>query len=125
MYRIYVPYPFQWGTPTFDVTEVFMMLSTGSFLATARYGSATPVSPSVLSRGIGWLGFGTFIGSMCGTVTGFAASVENSGALALTKVGSQRVIQTSAGFMPFFSVFGKKSRLVLYLLSRMSSFMFN
>ncbi|KAM0043779.1 putative xanthine/uracil/vitamin C permease [Helianthus debilis subsp. tardiflorus] len=111
---IYVPYPFQWGTPTFDVTEVFMMVvasfistieSTGSFLATARYGSATPVPPSVLSRGIGWLGFGTFIGSMCGTVTGFAASVENSGALALTKVGSRRVIQISAAFMIFFSVF--------------------
>ncbi|KAJ0765721.1 putative xanthine/uracil/vitamin C permease [Helianthus annuus] len=113
---IYVPYPFQWGTPTFDVTEVFMMVvasfistieSTGSFLATARYGSATPVPPSVLSRGIGWLGFGTFIGSMCGMVTGFAASVENSGALALTKVGSRRVIQISAAFMIFFSVFGK------------------
>ncbi|MFS7909231.1 putative xanthine/uracil/vitamin C permease [Helianthus anomalus] len=50
---------------------------------------------------------------------------ENSGALALTKVGSQRVIQISAAFMLFFSVFGKKSRLFLYLLSRGSSFMFN
>ncbi|KAK1432328.1 hypothetical protein QVD17_09223 [Tagetes erecta] len=113
---IYVPYPFQWGTPTFDVGEVFMMIvasfvssieSTGSFLATSRYGSATPVPPSILSRGIGWLGFGTFVGSMCGTVTGLAASVENCGALALTRVGSRRVIQISSAFMIFFSVFGK------------------
>ncbi|KAF5775042.1 putative S1 domain, XPG/Rad2 endonuclease, XPG-I domain, nucleic acid-binding protein [Helianthus annuus] len=46
---------------------------------------------------------------MCDTVTGFAASVENSGALALTKVGSQRVIQISAAFMLFFSVFDESS----------------
>ncbi|KAI3788563.1 hypothetical protein L2E82_01333 [Cichorium intybus] len=113
---IYVPYPFQWGTPTFDVGEVIMMIvasfissieSTGSFLATARYGSATPVPPSVLSRGIGWLGVGSFIGGMCGNVTGFAASIENCGALALTRVGSRRVVQISAAFMIFFSVFGK------------------
>ncbi|XP_076924953.1 putative nucleobase-ascorbate transporter 10 [Bidens hawaiensis] len=113
---IYMPYPFQWGTPTFDIEEVLMMVvasfvstieSTGSFLATARLGSATPVPPFVLSRGVGWLGFGTFLGSMCGTVTGFSASVENCGALTLTRVGSRRVIQISAGFMIFFSVFGK------------------
>ncbi|KAL8231890.1 hypothetical protein R6Q57_001668 [Mikania cordata] len=113
---IYVPYPFQWGTPTFDAGDVFMMIaasivssveSTGSFLATARYGSATPVPPSILSRGVGWLGLGTFIGSICGTVTGLAVSVENCGALALTRVGSRRVIQISAAFMIFFSVFGK------------------
>ncbi|KAK9069488.1 hypothetical protein SSX86_011392 [Deinandra increscens subsp. villosa] len=113
---IYVPYPFQWGTPTFDVGDIFMMIaasfvssieSTGSFMATARYGGATPVPPSILSRGIGWLGLGTFIGSMCGTVTGFATSAENCGALALTRVGSRLVIQISAVFMIFFSVFGK------------------
>ncbi|KAL4587290.1 hypothetical protein LXL04_000158 [Taraxacum kok-saghyz] len=113
---IYVPYPFQWGTPTFDIGEVITMIvasfissieSTGSFIATARYGSATPVPPSVLSRGIGWLGVGSFIGGMCGNITGFAASIENCGALAFTRVGSRRVIQISAAFMIFFSVFGK------------------
>ncbi|KAI3706007.1 hypothetical protein L1987_76259 [Smallanthus sonchifolius] len=113
---IYVPYPFQWGSPTVDAGEVFIMIvaslvssieSTGSFLATARYGGATPVPPSILSRGIGWLGFGTFIGGLCGSVTGLGASVENCGALAITKVGSRRVMQISAGFMIFFSVFGK------------------
>ncbi|KAJ0694698.1 putative XPG/Rad2 endonuclease, XPG-I domain, PIN-like domain superfamily [Helianthus annuus] len=34
---------------------------------------------------------------------------ENSGALALTKVGSQRVIQISAAFMLFLSVFDESS----------------
>ena len=29
--------------------------STGTFIAASRFGSATPVPPSVLSRGVGWL----------------------------------------------------------------------
>lgn len=32
---------------------------------------------------------------------------ENVGLLALTRVGSRRVVQISAGFMVFFSVLGK------------------
>ncbi|XAR48430.1 hypothetical protein NMG60_11031252 [Bertholletia excelsa] len=113
---IYIPYPFQWGTPTFRAGEAFAMMaaslvasveSTGTFLATSRYGSATPVPPSVLSRGVGWLGFGTLLAGLFGSVTGSTASVENAGLLAITRVGSRRVIQVSAGFMMFFSILGK------------------
>ncbi|XP_024029033.1 putative nucleobase-ascorbate transporter 10 [Morus notabilis] len=113
---IYMPYPFQWGSPTFNAGETFAMMaaslvslfeSTGTFFATARYGSATPVPPSVISRGVGWLGIGTLLNGMFGSLTGTTASVENAGLLALTKVGSRRVIQISAGFMIFFSVLGK------------------
>ncbi|XP_065636346.1 putative nucleobase-ascorbate transporter 10 [Quercus suber] len=114
--RVYIPYPFQWGSPTFHAGEAFAMMaasfvstfeSTGTFFATARYGSATPVPPSVISRGVGWLGVGVLLNGMFGCVTGACASVENAGLLALTRVGSRRVIQISAGFMIFFSVFGK------------------
>ncbi|KAK1378790.1 hypothetical protein POM88_025534 [Heracleum sosnowskyi] len=58
----YIPYPFQWGAPTFTTGEAFAMIvssfvasieSTGTYIATARYGSATPVPPSIMSRGIG------------------------------------------------------------------------
>ncbi|KAJ7979458.1 Nucleobase-ascorbate transporter-like protein [Quillaja saponaria] len=113
---IYIPYPFQWGSPTFNAGEAFAMVaasfvslfeSTGTFFATARYGSATPVPPSVISRGAGWLGIGVLLNGMFGSVTGSTASVENAGLLALTKVGSRRVIQISAGFMILFSLFGK------------------
>ncbi|KAM3688485.1 hypothetical protein ACB098_10G156900 [Castanea mollissima] len=113
---VYIPYPFQWGSPTFHAGEAFAMMaasfvstfeSTGTFFATARYGSATPVPPSVISRGVGWLGVGVLLNGMFGCVTGACASVENAGLLALTRVGSRRVIQISAGFMIFFSVFGK------------------
>lgn len=30
------------------------MQSTGAFIAVSRYASATPVPPSILSRGVGW-----------------------------------------------------------------------
>ncbi|XP_004292763.1 PREDICTED: putative nucleobase-ascorbate transporter 10 [Fragaria vesca subsp. vesca] len=113
---IYIPYPFQWGSPTFNAGEALAMVaaslvslieSSGTFYATARYGSATPVPPSVVSRGVGWLGVGVFLNGMFGSLTGTTASVENAGLLALTRVGSRRVIQISAGFMIFFSIFGK------------------
>ncbi|CAA2989982.1 nucleobase-ascorbate transporter 10, partial [Olea europaea subsp. europaea] len=71
-------------------------LSTGLYLEAARYGSTTPVPPSVISRGIGWL-----------AVTGATATAENVGHLALTKAGSRRVVQISAAFMIFFSILGK------------------
>ncbi|KAE9457254.1 hypothetical protein C3L33_10843, partial [Rhododendron williamsianum] len=91
---LYIPYPFQWGRPTFQAGEAFAMMaasfvasleSTGTFLATARYGSATPVPASVVSRGVGWLGFGTLLSGLFGTVTGCTASVENAGLLAMTR----------------------------------------
>ncbi|GKV12321.1 hypothetical protein SLEP1_g23480 [Rubroshorea leprosula] len=49
--------------------------STGTFFAAARYGSATPVPPPVISRGTGWLGVGVLINGMFGCITGTTASV--------------------------------------------------
>ncbi|KAK8513372.1 hypothetical protein V6N12_052564 [Hibiscus sabdariffa] len=105
---IYFPYPFQWGSPTFNAGDAFVMMapalvslfeSTGTFFAAARYGSATPVPPSVISRGAG-------ISVMLTSKT-LPFNSENVGLLALTRVGSRRVIQISAGFMIFFSIFAK------------------
>ncbi|XP_010254659.1 PREDICTED: nucleobase-ascorbate transporter 6-like [Nelumbo nucifera] len=113
---IRVPYPFQWGAPTFDAGEAFAMMmasfvalveSTGTFIAVSRYASATPLPPSILSRGVGWQGVGILFSGIFGTVNGSSVSPENAGLLALTRVGSRRVIQISAGFMLFFSVLGK------------------
>lgn len=113
---IRVPYPFQWGAPSFDAGEAFAMMmtafvalveSTGGFIAVSRYASATPLPPSILSRGIGWQGIGILLSGLFGTVTGSSVSIENAGLLAVTRVGSRRVVQISAGFMIFFSVLGK------------------
>ncbi|MBA0798781.1 hypothetical protein Gohar_009340, partial [Gossypium harknessii] len=81
--------------------------STGTFLAVARYASATPMPPSILSRGIGWQGIGILFSGIFGTGNGSSVSVENGGLLAMTRVGSRRVVQISAGFMIFFSILGK------------------
>ncbi|XP_078443385.1 nucleobase-ascorbate transporter 6-like [Wolffia australiana] len=111
-----VPYPFQWGAPTFNAGEAFAMMaasfvalveSTGAYIAVSRYSSATPLPPSVLSRGIGWQGVGILLSGLFGTVNGSSVSIENAGLLALTRVGSRRVAQIAAGFMIFFSILGK------------------
>ncbi|CAN6274436.1 unnamed protein product [Urochloa humidicola] len=113
---IRVPYPFQWGAPSFNAGEAFAMMaasfvalveSTGAFIAVSRYASATPIPASVLSRGIGWQGIGILLDGLFGTGNGSSVSVENAGLLALARVGSRRVVQISAGFMIFFSILGK------------------
>ncbi|KAL8518962.1 hypothetical protein ACS0TY_010062 [Phlomoides rotata] len=113
---IRVPYPFQWGAPTFNAGESFAMMatsfvalveSTGGFIAVSRYASATPMPHSVLSRGVGWQGVGILFSGIFGTGNGSSVSVENAGLLGLTRVGSRRVIQISAGFMIFFSILAK------------------
>lgn len=113
---IKIPYPLQWGAPTFDAGHSFGMMSavlvsliesTGAYKAAARLASATPPPAHVLSRGIGWQGIGILFDGLFGTGIGSTVSVENIGLLGSTRVGSRRVIQISAGFMIFFSILGK------------------
>ncbi|KAH1211719.1 Nucleobase-ascorbate transporter 1 [Glycine max] len=110
------PYPFQWGPPTFSVGHSFAMMSavivsmvesTGAYMAASRLAIATPPPAYVLSRGIGWQGIGVLLDGLYGTAIGSTISVENVGLLGLTRVGSRRVVQISAGFMIFFSILGK------------------
>ncbi|CAH9144591.1 unnamed protein product [Cuscuta epithymum] len=116
-----IPHPLQWGTPIVNAGEIIVMIasafvalveSTGAFVAAARFGSATHPPPSVISRGIGWLGMGILFDGLWGTGIGSTVAVENVGLLALTRVGSRRVIQISAIFMLFFSVLGKFGAVV-------------
>ncbi|KAH9797364.1 nucleobase-ascorbate transporter 2 [Citrus sinensis] len=113
---IKIPYPLQWGAPTFDAGHAFGMMaavlvslieSTGAYKAASRLASATPPPAHVLSRGIGWQGIGILLSGLFGTLSGSSVSVENVGLLGSTRVGSRRVIQISAGFMIFFSMLGK------------------
>ncbi|KAL5076225.1 hypothetical protein RYX36_015209 [Vicia faba] len=110
------PYPLQWGPPTFSAGHSFAMMSavlvsmvesTGAYKAASRLAIATPPPAYVLSRGIGWQGIGILLDGLYGTGTGSTVSVENVGLLGLTRVGSRRVVQISAGFMIFFATLGK------------------
>ncbi|CAD6270730.1 unnamed protein product [Miscanthus lutarioriparius] len=112
---IRLPYPLQWGLPTFSADHSFGMMaavvvslieSTAAFQAAARLASATPPPPFVLSRGIGCQGIGLLFDGLFGTVSGSTVSVENVGLLGSTRIGSRRVIQISAVFMIFFSILG-------------------
>eukprot|EP00250_Pteridium_aquilinum_P026505 c33110_g1_i1 orf=171-1745(-) len=111
-----IPYPLEWGHPTFDAAHVFAFMapllvatveSTGGYLAAMRFASATPPPPFIMSRGIGWQGVGVLLDGLFGTLTGSTVSIENVGLLGITKVGSRRVTEIAAGFMIFFSLFGK------------------
>ncbi|KAK3039763.1 hypothetical protein RJ639_027420, partial [Escallonia herrerae] len=115
-FRFMFPYPLQWGPPTFAAGHSFAMMSavlvsmiesTGAYKAASRLAIATPPPAYVLSRGIGWQGIGILLDGLFGTGTGSTVSVENVGLLGLTRVGSRRVVQLSAGFMIFFSILGK------------------
>ncbi|KAG8097836.1 hypothetical protein GUJ93_ZPchr0013g37239 [Zizania palustris] len=115
------PYPFQWGYPIFYVDDCLVMMaasfvslieSTGTFMAVTRYAGATFCPPSVFARGVGWEGISIILNGMCGALTGTVASVENAGLLALTRIGSRRVIKISALFMIFFSLFGKFGAII-------------
>ncbi|CAJ2644857.1 unnamed protein product [Trifolium pratense] len=86
---------------------LFGSQSSGAFIAVYRYASATPLLPSILSQGIGWQGVGILLSELFGTISGSSVSVENAGLLALTRVGSRRVVPISAGFMIFSSILGK------------------
>nr|TKS08191.1 hypothetical protein D5086_0000108410 [Populus alba] len=85
---IKVPYPFQWGRPTFDAGDVFVMMDASCLLVQLlRYQDmGVPLLCLLLYSAV------------------VLDGCENAGLLGLTRVGSQRVVQISAGFMLFFSV---------------------
>ncbi|XP_024374995.1 nucleobase-ascorbate transporter 2 [Physcomitrium patens] len=111
-----IPYPLQWGAPTFDAGDAFgimaaafasLLESTGGFYALSRLAGATPPPSHIVSRGIGWQGIGLLLNGFWGTFTGTTVAPENVGLVGLTRVGSRRVAEISAVFMFFFSIFGK------------------
>ncbi|CAM6123343.1 unnamed protein product [Calypogeia fissa] len=111
-----VPYPLQWGAPTFDAGHAFGMMagviatmveSTAGFYAASRLAGATPPPPYVVSRAVGWQGIGILFGGLFGTAAGATISPENVGLIGLTRVGSRRVVQVGALWMIFFGLFGK------------------
>ncbi|KAJ4809578.1 Xanthine/uracil permease family protein [Rhynchospora pubera] len=92
---IKIPYPLQWGPPTFNAGHCFGMMaavvvsmveSTGAFKAAARLASATTPPVPVLSRGIGCQGLSILLDGLCGSLTGSSVSVENVELLGSTGV---------------------------------------
>ncbi|KAJ7566678.1 hypothetical protein O6H91_02G114300 [Diphasiastrum complanatum] len=111
-----LPYPLEWGAPTFNAGYVFAVMasvlvaqieSTATIYGVSRLSNATPPPPFIVGRAIGWLGIGTLLAGLFGTLTGPTVSVENAGLVGITRVGSRRTVQIAAIFMIVLSVFGK------------------
>ena len=113
---INTPYPFQWGMPTFALSAIVGMLagylasiveSIGDYYACARLSGAPTPTDETINRGIGMEGIGCLIAGVMGTGNGTTSYSENIGAIALTGVGSRRVVQAGAALMLVLGLFGK------------------
>ncbi|KAF6023309.1 SLC23A2 [Bugula neritina] len=111
-----VPYPGQWGAPTVSISGVFGILaailasvieSVGDYYAAARISGAPPPTREAINRGIAIEGLGCTLAGAFGAGPGTTSYSGNIGALAITQVGSRRVIQVAAAFMLISGVLTK------------------
>ncbi|XP_062186926.1 nucleobase-ascorbate transporter 11-like [Phragmites australis] len=116
-----VPYPFQWGAPTFHFkTGIIMVIvslvasvdSLATYHAASLLVNLSPPTRGVVSRGIGLEGISTFIAGLWGTGTGSTTLTENIHTLETTKMASRRALQLGAALLVFFSFFGKIGALL-------------
>ncbi|KAL6862193.1 hypothetical protein ACP4OV_016842 [Aristida adscensionis] len=116
-----VPYPFQWGPPTFHFkTGIIMVIvslvasvdSLASYHAASLLVNLSPPTRGVVSRGIGLEGISTFIAGLWGTGTGSTTLTENIHTLETTKMASRRALQLGAALLVIFSFFGKIGALL-------------
>jgi len=103
-----VPWPFQWGAPSFGAAAFVgmfagyiasMVESIGDYYACARLSGAPVPDEKTINRGITFEGIGCLIAGIMGTGNGTTSYSENIGAIGLTRVGARRVVQAGALIM--------------------------
>ncbi|MFT7624392.1 MAG: xanthine/uracil permease [Myxococcota bacterium] len=113
-----VPYPFQWGMPTFGLAAAVGMFagfvasiveSIGDYYACARLSGAPIPTAKTINKGIGMEGVGSVIAGIFGTGNATTSYSENIGAIGITRVGSRKVIQAAAISLIILGIFGKFS----------------
>ncbi|XP_042509396.1 nucleobase-ascorbate transporter 11 [Macadamia integrifolia] len=111
-----VPYPLQWGIPTFHLrTSIIMIIvslvatvdSVGTYHSASLLVNSRPPTPGIVSRGIGLEGFCSLLAGLWGTGTGSTTLTENLHTIDITKVASRRAIELGAVLLIFFSFIGK------------------
>ncbi|XP_068655177.1 nucleobase-ascorbate transporter 11 [Aristolochia californica] len=111
-----IPYPFQWGIPTFHLrTSIIMVIvslvasvnSVGSYHAASLLVNLRPPTPGIVSRGIGLEGFTSILAGLWGTGTGATTLTENLHTIKVTRMASRRAVVLGAAFMILFSLVGK------------------
>ncbi|KAJ0970591.1 hypothetical protein J5N97_018550 [Dioscorea zingiberensis] len=117
-----VPYPFQWGVPTFHFkTSIIMIIasivasvdSVGTYHASSLLVNLRPPTPGVVSRGIGLEGFSSILAGLWSTGIGSTTlKTENVHTLGITKMGSRKALVVGAAFLILFSFVGKVGALL-------------
>ncbi|XP_074650425.1 solute carrier family 23 member 1-like [Tubulanus polymorphus] len=111
-----VPYPGQWGMPTFSAAAVVGMVSgvlssmvesVGDYYACARLSGAPPPPKHAINRGIGIEGVASLLAGVLGTGNAMTSYSENISTIGITKVGSRRVVQIGALVSLVFGILGK------------------
>ncbi|KAH0716090.1 hypothetical protein KY284_008995 [Solanum tuberosum] len=111
-----IPYPLQWGIPTFRLrTSIIMVIvslvasidSIGSYHSAAIRINLKPPTPGIVSRGIGLEGFCSVLAGLWGTGTGATTLTENVHTINATKVANRRAVQLGAALLILFSFVGK------------------
>ncbi|XP_074640427.1 solute carrier family 23 member 2-like [Tubulanus polymorphus] len=112
----YVPYPGQWGTPTFSFASFLAMMaatfssiieSVGDYYASARISLQPPIPAHAINRGIAMEGVGGILAGAFGSGGGVTSYSQNVGAIGFTKVASRRVFQIAGIMFILAGVFGK------------------
>ncbi|KAG2308422.1 hypothetical protein Bca52824_028170 [Brassica carinata] len=110
------PYPLQWGVPIFSwkmslvmcvVSIIASVDSVGSYHAASLLVASMPPTPGVVSRAIGLEGFTSLLAGLWGTGTGSTTLTENVHTIAVTKMGSRRVVELGACVLVILSLVGK------------------
>ncbi|KAI5059580.1 hypothetical protein GOP47_0025899 [Adiantum capillus-veneris] len=118
---VWFPYPFQWGIPTFQWKTASIMMvanvigcvdSVGSYHASSLLVAARAPTPGIVSRAIGLEGLTSILAGLWGIGTGASTLTENVHTIAVTKMGSRRVIQVGACTLVIMSLFGKIGALI-------------
>ncbi|XP_074650435.1 solute carrier family 23 member 1-like [Tubulanus polymorphus] len=111
-----VPFPGQWGMPTFSTAAVVGMVSgvlssmvesVGDYYACARLSGAPPPPKHAINRGIGIEGVASLLAGILGTGNAMTSYSENISTIGITKVGSRRVVQIGALVSLIFGIVGK------------------
>lgn len=119
-----IPYPGQWGWPTFSISSVLGMLagvlactveSLGYYPTIAKMSGAPPPPIHAINRGIGTEGLGTVLAGIWGCGNGTNTFGENVGTIGVTKVGSRRVIQFACLIMLLQGIFNKFGALFMII----------
>ncbi|XP_043714361.1 nucleobase-ascorbate transporter 11-like [Telopea speciosissima] len=116
-----VPYPLQWGIPTFHLrTSIIMIIvsivttvdSVGTYHAASLLVNSRPPTPGIVSRGIGLEGICSILAGLWGTGSGSTTLTENLHTIDITKVASRKAVELGAVLLILISFIGKVGALL-------------